>query len=186
MRTKICFGVLIIFLYFSFMLVACNKTDTNSKVSNTETTEISQPKKDKLGFDTVKMQTEKPDSVISTSKTVVSKLPKRREPQTLLSEIVSNSKLNGEQILLQEVLPENILLKNPDTIKYFLKNQYLGQERNFPRSIADNFEKGVSTERISYPKLYYRVELFEDEYSKKPYKVLSYSVRKEREKIIVE
>jgi len=186
LRTKNCCRTLILFFCFSFLLVACDNADTKIKVPNTEATDIIRPQRDKLDIDTDKLQIEKPDSLKDIPHKVVSKLQIKREPQIRVGERVSDAKLNGEQILLQEELSEKILLSNPDTIKYFLKEQYLGQERNFPRSIADNFEKGISTEYISYPKLNYRVELFEDEYSKKPYKILEYSVRKEREKIIVE
>ncbi len=182
LRIANCLQTLILFFCFAFLLVACNNADTKSK----EATVISQPQMDKLGIDTNKLQIEKPDSLKETPHKEVSKLQIKREPQIRESEGVSDAKLNGEPILLQEELSVNILASNPDTIKNYLKGVYLGQERNFPRSIADNFEQGISTEYISYPKLNYRVELFEDEYSKKPYKILAYSVRKEKEKIIVE
>ncbi len=182
-----CLWTLILFFCFSFLLVACNNADTKSKVPNSEATEIIQPKNEKLGIDTNKFQGEKPDSFKETkpdkkvSQPQINRVRQKRE-----SEGVYDAKLNGEQILIQEDLSENILASNPDTIKNYLKGFYQGHERFFPRSIADNFEQGVSKERISYPRLNFRVELFEDEYSKKPYKILSYSVRKENEKIIVE
>jgi len=177
---------LIVFFSFSFLFVSCNKVDKKSKVLNSVTTEISQPQKDKLANDTNKLQIEKHDSLKETTYKMVSKHQKVLTPQIRVSDQVSDAKFNGEKILLQEELTEKIFLVNPDTIKRFLKKQYLNQLRNFPRSIADNFEQGISTEHISYPKLNYRVELFKDIYSQKPYKILEYSARKEGEEIIVE
>lgn len=186
LRIANCLRTIILFFCFSFMLVACNNADNKSKAPNTVATEISQTQKEELSIDTKKLQIEKPDSLKETPQKEVSKLPIKRESQIRESEGISDAKLNGETILLQEELSEKILASNPDTIKNYLKGIYLGQERNFPRSIADNFEQGISTEHISYPKLNYRVELFEDEYSKKPYKILGYSARKENEITIIE
>ena len=160
--------------------------DNNHELPNSKATEINEPQKEKLVTDTSILGIEKTDSLNKTAPKEVSRVPLNRDPQIRLGEGVSDAKLNGEQILLQEELSEKILLKNPDTIKYYLKQIYLGQEQNFPRSIADDFEHGISKEYISYPKLNFKVELFEDQYAKKPYKILGFSVRKENDQIIVE
>jgi len=177
-----------IILYFlmPMLIASCNNTDLKDVSTGHETEELNSVIKDTTAIDTGKLQIIIPDSSKEKPHKEVLKAPMKRELIMRESEGVSDSKFNGEPILIQEELSKRILVSNPDTIKNYLKNLYLGQERNFPRSIADNFEKGISTEHISYPRLNYRVELFEDEYSKKPYKILGYSVRKEKEEIIVE
>lgn len=177
---------LILYFLIPLLIASCNNTDLKDVSTGYEKAELNSVIKDTTAIDTGKLQIIISDSSKEKPHKEVSKPQIKRQPQMRESEGVSDSKFNGEPILLQEELSAKILASNPDTIKNYLKNLYLGQERNFPRSIADNFEKGISTEHISYPRLNYRVELFEDEYSKKPYKILGYSVRKEKDKLIVE
>lgn len=177
---------LILYFLIPLLIASCNSTDLKDVSTGHETTELNSSVADSSTVDTSEFKIIISNSSKKTTNKEVSKPQIKRQPQIRESEGVSDSKLNGEPILLQEELSAKILAGNPDTIKNYLKNLYIGQERNFPRSIADNFENGISTEHFSYPRLNYRVELFEDEYSKKPYKILGYSVRKEKEKIIVE
>ena len=139
---------IILFIAFSLLLASCNHELPNSKLPNSKATEINEPQKEKLVTDTSILGIEKTDSLNKTAPKEVSRVPLNRDPQIRLGEGVSDAKLNGEQILLQEELSEKILLKNPDTIKYYLKQIYLGQEQNFPRSIADDFEHGISKEYV--------------------------------------
>ena len=160
--------------------------DTKSKQIILEGTEIKPSLKDTVIIDTAKLQIENSDTLKTTSTKVVSTQTTQQTLSQREYEGLSDAKFNGEPMLIQLELSEKVLAAHPDTIKNHLRREYLNQERNFPRSIADNFEKGISTERIYYPKLNYRVELFKNEYEKKPFQVLVYSVRKENEKIIVE
>lgn len=171
---------------FSFMIVACNNTDPKLKAPVSPAPEISQAPEYHSEIDTNLLQVIKTDSLIEKPKKAVATTEIKKEPQIRAIKGVSDASLNGEQILLKEELAKSIFQNNPDTIKNYLKLLYLGQERNFPRSIADDFKRGISKEIFSYPTLNYRVELFEDAYAKKPYKILGYAVRKEGEKIIVE
>ncbi len=89
---------------------------------------------------------------------------------------VSDNKLNGEIIIIQMDLAKSEFDNNPDTIEHFLNDYYSRLEPYFPRSIADDFENGISTERIHYPTLSFTVELFENEFAAKPYKTVNKSI----------
>lgn len=109
-----------------------------------------------------------------------------RIPQVRITEGINDSKLNGEPIHIQQDLQKTAITDHPDTITKILKSYYNNNERQFPRSIEDNFEAGISTERVSYPKLNFVIELFENEYAKNPYKTIRHSVRKVNKEIVVE
>lgn len=167
-------------------LLACNNADRRSQQATSEGEGINLSLVDSVFIDTTKIQLENPDTLNTPSPKAVSTNTIRQERGQKSIQGFSDANLNGETILVQMELSESLLAAHPDTIKNYLKGVYMGQERNFPRSIADNFEQGISTEYISYTKLNYRVELFENEYSRKPYKIIGYSVRKEKENIVVE
>ena len=89
--------------------------------------------------------------------------------------------------IVQLEIPKDVLLKVPDTIKTYIKCLYLNSVRSFPRSIACNWEKGTSTEYISYLKLHYEVQIFNSRNSKKPYEVRTHiAFMSEAEKVVVE
>lgn len=87
--------------------------------------------------------------------------------------------------MLQEEMPQRLLNAHPDTVQAILKAHYCAQESRFPRSIADNFEQGISRETLAYPRLFYTLELYEDSYARKPYRVLVHSVGKEGNQVWV-
>ncbi len=176
-----------LFFCFAFLMLACNEVEIKSNLHHIVTPEVSEVPTHQILNDTgLKLQTVKPISLKEAPSKKVAIAQIKKQEQIRQSEGLSDAKLNGEPILLQEELAENILVNNPDTIKQYLKQIYLGQSRNFPRSIADDFEHGVSREYISYPILNFRVELFEDAYAMKPYRILGYAVRKENDLLIVE
>ncbi|MEI8201851.1 MAG: hypothetical protein WCH34_02495 [Bacteroidota bacterium] len=99
----------------------------------------------------------------------------------------TDDNFNGQPLLEQCDIPSNILKSVPDTLLKLAKAYYLNFERLFPRSIADNFETGVSTEHITYPKLIFQFELFENEFAEKAYYVKSISIIKDiNGKLVVE
>jgi hypothetical protein len=176
------FNLLSVTIFVMLSFTACNHssieklaTPTVKQVKDTVTVNSNQVDSSPLKF-------EKRDTIFKKQEVKV----KNKEVFLRFGEQCSDEKFNGAPIVLQENLSKSILNNNPDTIKNYLKRFYQGQERLFPRSIADNFEKGTSKEFISYPKLNFRVELFENEYAKNPYKVLGYSAWKVNEEIIVE
>jgi hypothetical protein len=168
-------------LFLSFWMVGCNSTNTKPEEIVTDTTEVTPELKDSNVTPTDRLDTL---TVLPDKQTT--KLQAVKECQLRVSDGLTDSKLNGDPILIQLNLSEKIMKANPDTIKKYLKGEYLAYEHLFPRSIADNFEAGTSVERIHYPNLNYRVELFEDEYAKKPYKTLHYSVRADAGNITVQ
>jgi len=178
---------IIILLLFPLVLFACKDTTTESKQLISDGNETKSILEDTVNIiDTTKLSIENTDTQKTNSTQNISTPTIKPEQQERSLVGVSDNKLNGQPILIQLELAEKVLADNPDTIKNYLKAFYLNQEQNFPRSIADNFEQGVSIERIHYPKLNFIAEVYKNEYEKKPYEVLRYSLRKENEKIIVE
>lgn len=170
------------FFCISFFVVACSNSSTEQHAVSADTTVQISALPLSVPVDTVKQVVVKVDTTVVKPKAN----SVNKQIQQRAGEIVSDAKLNGEPILMQEeILPET-LSANPDMVKELVKSHYQNNERNFPRSIADNFEKGTSTERIHYPRLNYVVEVFKDRYATKPYKTLGYSARKENDIIIVE
>jgi hypothetical protein len=153
-------------IFVFFLLIECKNADNQSIMLNSGASKISQPQNGKSNIATHTRQAEKNEISKEIPQKIVSKVKIKDEPQIRLGVGVSDAKLNGEQILLQEELAENILLSNPDTIKNYLKSVNMRMEQNFPRSIEDNFTQGVSKEHIYYPQLNYGVELFSNPYSK--------------------
>ena len=167
---------------FSFFVLACSNSNTEQHAVSADTTVQISALPLSVPVDTVKQVVVKVDTTVVKPKANSVK----KQIQKRAGEMVSDAKLNGEPILMQEEILPQTLSENPDMIKELVKSHYLNQERNFPRSIADNFEKGASTERIHYPRLNYIVEVFKDRYATKPYQTLGYSARKENNIIIVE
>lgn len=172
----------LVLLCFSFFVLACSNNNTEQPPASSDTVVQSAALPIAVSIDTIK------PAVVKVEKPVVKQKPKTvsKQVQIRMGEIVSDAKLNGEPILMQEELLPETLSANPDRIKELIKSHYQNNERNFPRSIADNFEKGTSTERIHYPRLNYVVEVYKDQYATKPYKTLGYSASKENDIVIVE
>ncbi len=174
-------------LLCSFVLIfSCQQTNspTEKKKIKTKIDKKINPKISKLNKDSLAIL--KFDSIKLVSPKKISSSRSQKVQLLRMSESVTNDKLNGAPIMIQEDLSAKEFSKDPEQLKNRLRGYYLGQERNFPRSIADDFENGNSRELISYPRLNYVIELFEDGYASKPYKILNYSVRKEKDSIVVE
>lgn len=163
---------------------ACNHSNIEKPKTSTVKQAIDTVTVNSNQVDSSPLKIEKRDTIFK--KQEVKAKVENKEVFLRFGEQSSDEKFNGAPIVLQENLSKAIFKNNPDTIKNYLKGFYLGQEMLFPRSVADNFEKGTSKEYISYPKLNFRVELFENQYAKNPYKVLSHSARKVNQEIIIE
>jgi hypothetical protein len=174
-------------LLCSFVLIfSCQQTNspTEKKKIKTKIDKKINPKISKLNKDSLAIL--KFDSIKLVSPKKISSSRSQKVQLLRMSESVTNDKLNGAPIMIQEDLSAKEFSKDPEQLKNRLRGYYLWQERNFPRSIADDFENGISRELISYPRLNYVIELFEDGYASTPYKILNYSVRKEKDSIVVE
>lgn len=95
-------------------------------------------------------------------------------------EVPDDDNFNGKPMILQMNFASTLMQLYPDTLIHLAKERYSGYDRFFPVSIQDDFEKGISTERIHYPKLIFEFQLFETEYASKPYSVKHITIKKER------
>ncbi|MDO9000199.1 MAG: hypothetical protein Q7W45_10575 [Bacteroidota bacterium] len=124
----------------------------------------------------------KPDFQITTDKTKNKnqrKNKKIRESPARMIDFPSDNNFNGKPMTQQENIPKAILQEYPDTLSKLAIACYKTYDHFFPKSIADNFEEGISTVHIHYPeKLIFRFELFETEYSWTPYIVKEVIVRR--------
>lgn len=172
----------LLFIGFSFIVSACSNSTYEEKPELEDTAKPTPALPPTLPSDTIKQVINKVD----TTETKPKKKSEKKQDHELTSERASDAKFNGEPILLQEVIKPQILDTNPDTLKELVKSYYQNEEKKFPRSVADNFKEGTSIERIHYPRLNYTIEVYKDQDASKPYKTLTYSARKENNKIIVE
>lgn len=124
----------------------------------------------------------KPNFQITTAQT--NKKNHRKNAETRESpireiEFPSDNNFNGKPMTQQEDIPKEMLKEYPDTLSKLAIARYKTYAHFFPKSIADNFEEGISTEHTHYPeKLIFRFELFETKYSWMPYIVKVVVVRR--------
>lgn len=124
----------------------------------------------------------KPDFQITSAKTKSKNQRKNKEitqSPTRMIDFPSDNNFKGEPMTQQENFPNAILEKYPDTLSKLAIARYKTYNYFFPKSIADNFEEGISTEHTHYPeKLIFRFELFENESSLTPYIVKEVILRR--------
>ena len=95
------------------------------------------------------------------------------------SELPSDNNWNGKPMTQQIELPQKILQENPDTLSRLAVAQYKTYDAYFPKSIADNFEEGISHEFVEYPKkLIFSFQVFEDGFSGTPYHTKNVVIRR--------
>lgn len=77
---------------------------------------------------------------------------------------------NGEPLLVQVEISEEVFRTVPDTLQKLAKSRYTSYRPFFSRSISCDFEGGNSKEHVNFPKrLTFRFMVFEDSYSLKPW-----------------
>jgi hypothetical protein len=127
------------------------------------------------------------DTISSTSKITHVKSPKKKAkiykkaptPPIRYSEFPGDQNFNGAPLTQQETISKENLEKFPDTLNRLALERYKSYDPYYPKSIADNFEKGISIERIHYPaKLIFRFMVFENEWTETPYMVKEVTVRR--------
>jgi hypothetical protein len=172
-------------ILFCFLIFwACENNDKKPNLEN-------KPEKEKIDREfVINGNLEENDTlqtldVVKNLKPTIAKQMHFEEPISFerFSEMFSDSKMNGEAIIIQMNMAQSVFDSNHDTIECIVNNYYGVMEPYFPRSIADDFESGTSTEHISYPTLNFCIELFENEYSLKPYRVINRIVSKEKAKV---
>ncbi len=119
-------------------------------------------------------KTEKNESAINKKNPL-----KTNEPKEDLS-LTAISSENNNSIRID--IAFKVYKINPDTVLYFVRQQYYALESTFQKSIACDFKKGISKEIISYPNICYSVKLFKKSSDINPYKsiVISYTGNNER------
>lgn len=145
---------------------AFNETDTNIKKENNVVLPDTSLANREVNVDTVTRKITKKNKTTTISYIRMEAVPR-------------DNNFNGEPMVQQIELASKILQFYPDTLVTLAKERYAGYDRYFPVSVQDNFEEGISTERIHYPKLIFEFQLFENEYASKPYLVKQISIRKE-------
>lgn len=91
-------------------------------------------------------------------------------PATKYTELPGDVHFNGKPMTQQVELSKKRYETYPDTLSNLAIARYKTYDSFFPISIADNFEAGISTERIVYPKkLIFNFQLFEDDATSTPY-----------------
>ncbi|MDD3685186.1 MAG: hypothetical protein PHE56_00330 [Bacteroidales bacterium] len=96
----------------------------------------------------------------------------------------SDDNINGKPVVIQMEIPHSIYKVSPDTLLIIVEQKYQSWEYFFPRSIADNFEDGISVEYIDYPELLVNFQLFENGYSGNPYLIISVKVYRDSKGVV--
>ena len=165
-------------------MTSCNNSNTGRNIellNQVDSINIPQEPDTLLQSDN-EQDTLKADFQITTAKTN-KKNPRKneemRESPARLIDFPSDNNFNGKPMTQQENIPKAILQEYPDTLSKLAIACYKTYDHFFPKSIADNFEEGISTVHIHYPeKLIFRFELFETEYSWTPYIIKEVIVRR--------
>lgn len=168
---------------FLVFVTSCNNSNieqyaiTSKKVDSTKM----MVNNDSLLQSDVEFEIHKSDShftIIETIDQTQEKEKDERKNPTRYIEFPGDAHFNGKPMTQQENISNEILEEHPDTLSKLAIARYKTYDHFFPKSIADNFEDGISTEHIHYPeKLFFRFELFENESSRKPYIIRDIIVR---------
>lgn len=164
--------ILIIILIF-FCLSCKQKTESNVPDNENSLESITVKKDSTIGEDST-MNTLNPSETenVLDKKTVDESIGR-------YIEFPSDNNFNGKPMTQQLEIKQSILKISPDTLKQIAKERYSSYTSFFPVSISDNFEEGISTEHVHYPKLIFRFLIFENEYSLNPYAEEFVSIRRE-------
>ncbi len=102
-------------------------------------------------------------------------------PYTRYVSFPGDDHFNGKELVCQFDIPKKVIEEYPDTVRAIAIEMYKMSEQSFPVSIADDFERGISTEHIMYLPFRYAIELFENEFASKPYATRRYTVKREND-----
>ncbi len=83
-------------------------------------------------------------------------------------------------------LAPTLLAAHPDTVALLAREFYRAQRSSFPVSIADDFENGVATEHIHYPRIRLAIHFFKDHRSLLPYTVRTVTVYMDEDSVRVD
>lgn len=164
-------------IIFLLLLLSCNNSKKNNSLATSENNYQLKVLNNKDSFP--KSNNVKKDSTVLNKGNQASeqrhaieeiKIKEKRMPQARYEMLPNYDILNGKPMIQQVDIPIEVLRNNSDTLSSLAVARYKTYDNYFPVSIADDFEKGISTEYIEYPKkLIFRFQVFEDEFSSKPY-----------------
>ncbi|CAN5482249.1 hypothetical protein BH10BAC1_BH10BAC1_21620 [soil metagenome] len=165
------------FIYIALLFLSCNSSNTEENES-TANEPVAKPKISVS--DSLNHKPPLNDSIGSSQK---KNIGNKKVLKVYYDRYNSTVMLNGEPSRYDLNLPEKIYNLKPDTIQLILNRFYKDCEYSFPQSIACDFEHGTSTTNIIYPTVNFKVHLFENEYAKKTYKIVDYSIYSESDKL---
>ena len=170
------------FVAFAFIFfISCNTGNQRSNQKAADTTGM----KKQLPSDTQQTtihnisKSDNVDTTINKTPAIVTK----RKFYTRYGTAPANENYCGKQLVEQIDLHKKVFEKSSDTVTSYLKKLYTVYESDFPKYLTYCDPK--STEIYTGPVLNFSVELFEDEYAAKPYLVICYSVKKQKNGIII-
>ncbi|MBN2892316.1 MAG: hypothetical protein JXL97_10635 [Bacteroidales bacterium] len=170
----------LILLFFSvFIFSSCNQnTKEEQNLSNDSVLVIS----DSL------LAVDLQEDTINLPEEISKPIPKTEEIfYSRCIQFPGDNNFNGKPLIHQLDIKLEDLENNPDTLNNLAKNWYWNFKDSYPISISDNFEDGISKEIIDYPKkLIFEFQLFEDEYSAKPYEIIFVTLRNENGELQIE
>lgn len=98
---------------------------------------------------------------------------------TRLIEFPGDNHFNGKPMIHQIEMTSKVLNNFTDTLSKLALTYYKTYDRYFPKAIADNFEDGISTEMVVYPKkLIFQFQIFQDENAANPYVIKEVIIRR--------
>ena len=102
-------------------------------------------------------------------------------PRSFVQFAPQDRHMNGEPLWQPVEMDPDVLAAHPDTLTGLATAYYRMAIPSFPVSIADDFERGVSTEHIDHPDhLTFRFELFATAWAEESYAEHLVTVRYER------
>jgi hypothetical protein len=160
-----------------FQISCSQKQDSNSIESPENTTLISSKKTSLLEPDTTVLANDIRLETSTSNKIIQKKNNKPHETYLRMVAFPSDRHFNGEPLIWQQDLALEVITAHPDTLKELAKQLYSSFTHSFPVSISDNFEEGISTKHIHYPKLTFIFQVFENQYEAKYYLEKQYVVK---------
>jgi len=170
-------------------LASCSQpSEENNAYQQGEEMELNQALEDTLRADSLVLDIQEEDSLVDSAeaqsiekveKPSSKKVRKPRISYTRYYEFPGDANFNGKPMTQQIEMSKKVYDNSTDTLRKLAIDHYKSYDYYFPKAIADNFDEGISTEMVMYPKkLIFRFELFEDEFAAKPYLIEEVTIRR--------
>jgi hypothetical protein len=162
--------------FIFFILISCNAGNSRSKEKATDAKEI----KKQIPSDTLQSSNKDLTSTVDNDSITRKPIPlvKKKKSYTRYGTSPVFENYCGEPLLEQIELRKKVFEKSSDTVITYLKKLYNVYEPGFPKYFTYCDPK--SSEKYTGPVLNFSVELFEDEFAPKPYLVICFSLKKQK------